>query len=92
MKREYFSRIIGCMAFLGSAILAVALAIAAPIFNLFSEAFPVESPPLNRSTDAVDTQLFDRMSQTGKGVWAFITNLFGVEGRDYLWQAGDGIA
>ena len=89
MRREFFSRFIGCMVFLGSAILAVASAIAAPVFNLFAEAFPAAAPPLDRSTDTVGTELADRQSQTGKGVWAFLTDLFKVEGRNYCWQGGD---
>lgn len=64
-------------------------AIAAPIIYLFDLAFPVEAPPLDRSADAPSTEVAERMSQTGKGVWAFVTDLFKVEGRSYLWQGGD---
>ena len=79
------------MAFLASTIVAVAMAITAPIFNLFVEAFPPDKAPLDRSVDANGTEVAERISQTGKA-WDFVTDLFKREGRVYTWQAGDGIA
>ena len=76
------------MAFLASTIVDVAMAIAAPIFNLFVEAFPPDKSPLDLSADTVGTEVTERMSQTGKGVWAFVTDLFSVEGRTYCHQGG----
>lgn len=81
-------KIFSFMGVIGAAIFAVALAIAFPILRLFSEAFPAAAPPLDLSADPVGAEQMDRMSQTGKGVWAFVTNLFKVEGRNYDWQAG----
>ena len=58
------------------------------IVNVFKEVFSFEAAlPVNRA-DTANTELADRQSQTGKGVWAFVTDLFGVEGRQYCWQAG----
>ena len=79
------------MAFLASTIVVVAMAIAAPIFNLFVEAFPPDKAVLDRSADAPSTEIAQRMSQTGKA-WDFVTDLFKREGRVYNWQAGDGLA
>lgn len=88
MKTILFTRIGIGLAFIGAAICMVAMALAAPVFRLFSEAFPPEASRIDVSADAPSTEVAERMSQTGKGVWAFVTNLFGVEGRRYCWQAG----
>ena len=58
------------------------------IVEVFKEAFPLEAVRPENRTDTADTEHVDRMSQTGKGVAAFITDLFKVEGRTYTWQAG----
>ena len=87
MRRERFTlfRLFSAVFSIASVIVS---AIATPIFNLFAEAFPPDKVALDRSIDTVGTEVADRQSQTGKGVWAFVTDLFGVEGRQYCWQAG----
>ena len=88
MKHALFSRIGIGLAYIGTTICMVAMALAAPLLNLIAEAFPPEAPALNLTADAPSTEVTERMSQTGKGVWAFVTDLFSVEGRQYCWQAG----
>jgi len=56
--------------------------------DLFNEVFPMDHSIADHHSDTSDTEYVDRSSQTGNGVAAFITNLFSVEGRQYLWQAG----
>ncbi len=58
------------------------------IVDVFLEVFPPDTAHPANLTDTANTELADRMSQTGNGVWAFVTNLFKVEGRTYTWQAG----
>lgn len=88
MKHALFSRIGIGLAFIGAAVCTLAMALAAPLFRLFTEAFPPEAPAINLTADSPSTEVAERMSQTGKGVWAFVTDLFSVEGRQYCWQAG----
>ena len=90
MKHVLFSRIGIGLAAMASAICVVALAIATPIFNLLSEAFDyfAGDAMAQAVVDGANTEVAERQSQTGKGVWAFVTDLFGVEGRQYCWQAG----
>ena len=59
------------------------------VFDLFVFAFSYAAGFVDRHLiGSSDTEHADRMSQTGSGVWAFVTNLFKVEGRTYTWQAG----
>lgn len=59
------------------------------VFDLFMSAFVYAAEFVDRHLiGSSDTEHADRMSQTGNGVWAFVTNLFKVEGRTYTWQAG----
>lgn len=82
MKR-YFSSFPG---FLFSA----AFVVFSFVVDLATEAFAYMGIGNHRTdtADTADTEHVDRMSQTGNGVWAFVTNLFKVEGRTYTWQAG----
>ena len=87
MRRERFTlfRLFSAVFSIASVIVS---AIATPIFNLFSEAFPPDKVALDRSVDTVGTEVAERQSQTGKGIWAFVTDLFNVEGRTYCHQGG----
>ena len=90
MKRVFiisFARIGMACAALATAAATLAFAIAAPVFDLIAEAFPPDKATFDRSVDTVGTEVADQMSQTGKGVWAFVTDLFSVEGRSYNLQA-----
>ena len=92
MKRDRFLSFISCI---GAAFVAVAVEtitfLMAPIVFLFDLVFPLSGEPIVNSAPTRNTELADRQSQTGKGVWAFVTDLFGVEGRTYCHQGG-GIA
>ena len=55
---------------------------------LIQEAFPIFGTPSNKSHITGGDELMDRSSLTGKGVWAFVTNLYKSAGRTYTWQAG----
>ena len=66
----------------------LAFAIIAPLVYLIGEAFPFSPTPLGHLADTGNTEVADRQSQTGKGVWDFVTDLFSREGRTYTWQAG----
>ena len=71
-----------------SVIIGFAVSAIFMIVDIFKEVFSFEAVlPVNR-TNTANTERSDRMSQTGNGVWAFVTNLFKVEGRTYTWQAG----
>ncbi len=89
MRLFSISRLAASIAGLATAFAALAVALAEPIFSMLREAFPADTPAMDRSADAPSTEIAERMSQTGKGVWAFVTDLFKVEGRTYLWQGGD---
>jgi len=52
------------------------------------EAFPIFGAPSNKHHITGGDELMDRSSLTGKGVWAFVTNLYNSAGRTYTWQAG----
>lgn len=95
MKREFsgiFRLFSTAFAVATATAVAIVQMIVIPIFNLFSEAFPKESPALVRTLFAAVMDAVELVSQTGAGVWAFITDLFSVEGREYTWQAGDSLS
>ena len=74
--------------FLGAVVAMIVFSICF-VVDLFSVAFSYVAEFMDRHlVGSSDTEHADRMSQTGKGVWAFVTNLFKVEGRTYAWQAG----
>ena len=60
------------------------------VVDLFAVAFSYVAEFMDRYLiNLADTERADRMSQTGDGVWAFVTNLFSVEGRTYCHQGGN---
>ena len=74
--------------FLGAVIAMIVFTISF-IVDLFASAFSYVADFMDRHlVGSYDTEHADRMSQTGDGVDAFVTNLFKVEGRTYTWQAG----
>lgn len=90
MKNTRFLSFISCI---GAAFVAVAVGVitflVAPIIFLFNLAFPFSGEPIGHDTPIRNIEYADRQSQTGKDVWAFVTNLFGVEGRTYCHQGGN---
>jgi len=75
------------MAMIGAAfhgIMVVASSACRFAYNAFIEVFPLSTD----NKHLADTQVSERSSQTGNGVWAFVTNLFKSQGRTYVWQSG----
>jgi len=75
--------------FIGSFLAVLAFAIGF-VVDLFASAFGYVAEFVDRHLiGSTNTEHTDRMSQTGKGVWAFVTDLFSVEGRTYCHQGGN---
>lgn len=89
MKNTHFLSFISCI---GAACVSVFMetvtVLTTPIIFLFDLVFPIAGDSIDRSAPNRNTESADRMSQTGKSVWAFVTNLFSVEGRTYCHQGG----
>lgn len=83
-----------CVAAVGNAAAALQSLVTAIITmivvaaDLFLSAFPLATDLVLRLAKAGAVKVNVLVSQTGKGVAAFVTNLFKVAGRTYHWQAG----
>lgn len=80
------------LADIATALVVLAVAIGNAVFwfvgDLVKAAFPLDAIITGHQADLRNSEVGDQISQTGKNVAAFITNLFRVEGRSYHWQAG----
>ena len=79
---------LACIDTVTAFIVSVPTVLIAFVGGLFEEVFPMDHSAVEHRAYTSDTELADRCSQTGRGVAAFITNLFKVEGRTYFWQSG----
>jgi len=84
MKRLLFSAFSAFRAGLAAACESVLFLIGA----VFDAVFPLSTEPHGERQHTERVEFSNRQSQTGNGVWAFVTNLFSVEGRTYTWRAG----